>query len=269
MDRDVRFINEFFSEEVNLNYHEVDTQKMRQDRLRTVDEIETTIEALEEKQEEELWRPNEGQPNEMAQINVAFKTVQILGQVLRNFPGSLKGDVKLEIARESYQLGLRTLQLILKQLHSNREEIKNRIKALLTKQGIPHEDELEKKERQFYFLISLFVSGAIIKMISYSVGSDQLRETYRELMNEQQKPAFSLVDLAIKLDHIRPIPQWEIFELNKRMSGNSLALTTLKLLVIEYLSLHRTDYKTRQRICSKLNIPIKPVALGTGEEMKL
>jgi hypothetical protein len=41
------------------------------------------------------------------QINVAFKTIQILGQILRNYYGSMKGDKKLELVKECYSLGLR------------------------------------------------------------------------------------------------------------------------------------------------------------------
>ena len=42
-------------------------------------------------------------------LNEALKTLQIMRQVLGNFPGSLEGEIKVTIAKESQLLGLRVL----------------------------------------------------------------------------------------------------------------------------------------------------------------
>ena len=55
----------------------------------------------------------ESLPSELLQVTAAFKTVQILGQVLRGSPGSIVGERKLEIARECYSLGTRTTQFLI------------------------------------------------------------------------------------------------------------------------------------------------------------
>jgi hypothetical protein len=46
---------------------------------------------------------------EILQHNAAFKTIQILGQVLKNFTGSLRGGPKRQLMEECYGLGLRVL----------------------------------------------------------------------------------------------------------------------------------------------------------------
>ena len=51
----------------------------------------------------------EAELTELALINASFKTIQILGQVLKNFSGSLKGEPKRQLVEECYSLGLRVL----------------------------------------------------------------------------------------------------------------------------------------------------------------
>src|SRR5207245_226513 len=151
----------------------------------------------------------------------------------RNFPGSLKGDVKREIARESYLLGLRTLRVILKIVQGSLSEIKDFYKEFLREQrGVNDQLDLDKKADQFCFWLAIAISGSVIKTISYAVGSEQLRETYREVLAEGETPALRLIDVAIKLDHFRAIPQTDIFELSKRLSGNIFSLTILRKLVV-------------------------------------
>lgn len=50
----------------------------------------------------------------------------------------------------------------------------------------------------------------MVKAISTAVGIDQLRETYKEVMASSKGMGFSLVDVAIKLDYYRPIPESDI-----------------------------------------------------------
>ena len=51
---------------------------------------------MEEKDENE-----DDQIEGAIRINEALKTLQVMGQVLRNFPGSLEGDMKVDIAKQA------------------------------------------------------------------------------------------------------------------------------------------------------------------------
>ena len=46
----------------------------------------------------------------IAQLNSAFKIIQIVGQIARSFAGSLKGDEKRELADVCFSLSLRLLR---------------------------------------------------------------------------------------------------------------------------------------------------------------
>ena len=47
-------------------------------------------------------------------LNVALKYLQILGQVLRSFPGSLDGDTKVRLAEEASAIGLRSMNSLVR-----------------------------------------------------------------------------------------------------------------------------------------------------------
>ncbi|MBL7077933.1 MAG: hypothetical protein ISS31_10720, partial [Kiritimatiellae bacterium] len=56
-------------------------------------------------------------------LNAALKTLQIMGQILRNFPGSMEGDLKHDIGLACCRLGLRTLSAGFDLVRLNKDEI--------------------------------------------------------------------------------------------------------------------------------------------------
>src|SRR5581483_2668097 len=50
--------------------------------------------------------------DDFIKMNIALKTLEMLGQVLRNFPGSLRGDLKARLTKQAYLLGLRTIRAL-------------------------------------------------------------------------------------------------------------------------------------------------------------
>lgn len=275
MESHVRFIAQAAIEEPRLEYYETDVAENRLKYRARLDEAE----ALQDKPDGEN---REGEVDvkvnleqklldDLLNVNTAVKTVQIMGQILRNFPGSLRGDVKLEIARESYLLEFRALRVILKILAQGLPDFTDAFISFEKEEAQKRDDrvpvdEIALRERadQFGYWIAIAILYSGVKWLASSVGSDQLRETYKEIMAEQSSPAFSLVDIAIKLDHFKPIPQGEIFALFKKLRGNTVGLTLLRRLVLDYLYLYPTDYDDRQRLCQKLEIRMQPKMLEPG-----
>ncbi len=62
--------------------------------------------------------------SDIVKFNIAMKILHILGQVVRNFPGSLKREVKTEIASECYLLGLRLLSVVLTCLEVHQDALR-------------------------------------------------------------------------------------------------------------------------------------------------
>jgi hypothetical protein len=147
-------------------------------------------------------------------FNYAYGCIELLGQILRNFTGSLPGDRKIAILGATYLLGLRALRAILMALSdatvSAREEIAKR-------------DPSKAEDRQFIkqvekllTVIGQILGVSMIQTISLSVRSPDIEEdAYAETLDRVgRNNATELVDLAIRLDHFEEYP----FNLVKRLS---------------------------------------------------
>lgn len=200
--------------------------------------------------------------NELVQLNVAFKTIQIMGQILRNFPGSLKGQLKAEIAKECYLIGLRSMGVIFEQLEKHWDEV-CALTARALAESKPGLEESKRVDRAIDLSVLLATGIAIgmIKAVSYAVGSEHLKETYKTIMDETPSAEFQVIDISIKLDHFRPVPEREIAMLNKKMSSNQFGLNILRFLVVDHMYMLPCDYRTVQRLCAELHIPLKQVRL--------
>ena len=222
-------------------------------------QIETLADDEEEKQRLEKAQR---QYDEILKVNVAFKTIQIVGQIIRNFPGSLRGEMKREIALESYRLGLRTLKVIMEVFARRLDIFKKSFRQYLEeKLEIKDEMELKTKVEEICFLMALALAHGVIKMIAYSVGSTHLKETYKEVISKSPSTSFSLIDIAIKLDHSKKMPDEDIISLNRQLAKKMFAGSLLKQMVIQHLYLNDCDYRVMQRVCQKLGIVIEKTKL--------
>lgn len=198
--------------------------------------------------------------NDALRINVAFKTIQILGQILKNHPGSIKGPLKLEIAEECYFLGLRALRALFKVLEPHRDEITASIAEQLERFEKDDDERLNKAKK----VVSLLVEGialSFIKKISGSLGTESLHQTYHELVSKHSRLSVRLVDLSVKLDHFQRFPEAEFDELIDEVSkhNNLFATLILRHLAFDHFYRYTISRPLKQRYCEKLGIEIKAV----------
>jgi hypothetical protein len=199
----------------------------------------------------------------VAQLNDALKTLDVMGQIVKNFSGSLVGEVKFQLVDECYRLGLRIAGVVLDLWKNDPEKVINEMVDLVL-DSTKDDDELKKINRQeladlvrglFFFLTEATTFG-LLKRISHAVGAIELVPTYREVLDANPVNSFKLVDISVKLDTLK-LPTKEVVNLNHELKENLLCTRLLRKLVVHHIYLFPTDYKTKQQICESLGIPIK------------
>jgi hypothetical protein len=192
-------------------------------------------------------------------LDIARQHLELLGQILRNFPGSLRADIKLRIAQCTYLLGLRISSAILDLLGTaityyramliqSLDEPANRDRGEV--KGL--REIIQLVDRLFIWLTVAGITG-LIKKVSISVGSPELDQTYMDVLgNLPDTNAVRLIDLAIRLDHFPGIPEARIRELNDRIKRTSVGHQVLTALVVDHLTFFEVDYRMRQRLGSIL-----------------
>jgi len=246
---DIEFVNKLRSKspDVLLERNNIDTNR---------DEYRSSMDAAERgRSEQNALERTEYDHNisDGLKIEFAFKSLQVMGQVVKNFPLDLKGDLKLELTKQSYELTLRTLRTFLSIVEQNVSELvilfENALKVLQPFSKKSPEEIRDVSQATMVRLTELCIFG-MIKRLSLAIGVVDLKETYhrvREIAGEADVPT-RLIDLSIKLDHFGQIPESDVKDLEHRLRGNFTAYTILKLLVAQFLHLFPCDYKTEQRM---------------------
>jgi UDP-2,3-diacylglucosamine pyrophosphatase LpxH len=191
-------------------------------------------------------------------VNLALKAVEILGQLLRNYYGSLKLPTKITLLNESYAAPFRVLHDFFTALGSDVNSLIGALEKLLEKKraDLPPE-ERERLARKLIFDIAGYVTVGLIKKISSATGSENLKELYAKLITDSDSDAYRLIDISTKLDFPGQIPFEELQELAVRYRNNYFAQRVLQSLVIGHLYMFQTSDMDKQKLSKILGIDMK------------
>ena len=194
--------------------------------------------------------------DDVLKVNFALKTLHVMGQVLRNFPGSLQATVKADLASESYLLGLRTLKAILRISETNLDDLRGYLARLIREHHrISDLSELEKSTDEAVIWITLNCAFGMTKRISSAVGLHELSGTFADVLEQLGAPlAVRIIDTSIKLDHFPNVPIEEIKAIAKDTKNNHFTKRVLRDLVANHMYLFKVDYKSRQKLGAMLDI---------------
>ncbi len=208
-------------------------------------------------------------------FNLALKTMQLMGQILRNFPGTLESEPKRVIATECELLGLRVLKAQFSHIEDNlqaykyvfSEIVKNMHTAKDADRPFVDADVLSSRTDEMISRFLLISTYSSFKRISQSVGSEHLRETYKAIDCSISPVALELIHTSIKLDHFRDFPEDEVFALSKQLKRKRFSRDILRMLVRDRFLLRYEARVLRQKVCKELGIHIRsPKAFASAHK---
>lgn len=264
MEMHVEFLNRLQEKVPEIMLPEGDANTNRKELFRERDRADVA-----KRESEESESSDNESIEDLLGINRALKSIQILGQILRNFSGSLSGDVKVELVKECFATGLRALNVIFNALEKNLEPIvKIFIEAIGKRiEELPEEKRSKIAGELIFFLTEMLCFG-MIKRISSAVGSERLIPTYEDVKSVYNNKATEFVQIAIRLDHERNFPEKRVLELKNAIKKNLFGETLLRLLVVDHFYLFPRPFRVRQRVCSQLGIAPQKKMLMTGATRK-
>lgn len=181
-------------------------------------------------------------------LDYASGCLEILGQILRNFTGSLPGHRKIAILKTTYLLGLRTLRALLWCVGDvtvgMREELAK------NDSGKAADLQVAKSAEKLLAVVAQAIGASVFHTISLNVGSPEIDENaYTETLELiGRSNATELIDLAIKLDHFEAYPFEEIKRLRRRFADNRYATNVLRDLVVANVHVFDIGRQNRQRV---------------------
>jgi hypothetical protein len=195
----------------------------------------------------------------VSRIYVSFRTMQILGQLLKNFPGTLGGDQKERLARAVYGVALRTLGAVQQLLRASPEEhVQMVMDALREEDADLSVNELADAARRTVQWQWFQMALGVTQRAAADVGHPILDPVFDDIEAADPVAAIRLISSAIQLDRAGRFPEERVRELAAKFRSNPLALGVLRSLVVTHFHLFDVDRDKKQSICALLDIQYKP-----------
>ncbi|QWT45001.1 STAND family AAA ATPase [Azospira inquinata] len=198
-------------------------------------------------------------PSELIAIMSLMRTIDILGQFLKNHYGQLPATIKITLIKELFDGGLRGLRDLFELLFANSDGLVRSIEGVLEKRGIennPIRRNARAKREMFEFLGIL--AFAFIRRCGVSVASPHLRKVIEKVIENSPTTANRLILSAIELEKCGGLENFEALRsFNKEITSNSFAQSILQQLVVTHMHLYPTSAAQKQRACAELKIEIR------------
>ena len=224
---------------------------------------ERELERMKSREEQIEHRPM-SELGVLGQGLVSGKAIELLGQVLKNYYGSLIIDTKLGVAEEAVEVGLRALYLILDLCLFGEKKIIDSLVAIRREYEINNVNETSRKNdseltqwaRNTLFSVIRSVASAVILKVSRAVSARQLRRTLTKLAERNESIAYGFIELAALLDSPENIPRQHIDRMAFQLKNNVLGTQILQDLVSRRVYRYPTSYGERQWLAKKLGFSL-------------
>jgi len=202
------------------------------------------------------------QLRQFLQLNVAFKTIQILGQILRNYAGSLRADLKTEIATNAYSLSLRVIKFMFQMIEEGQQELIEVLANIVrTRHPEWSGERLASEVEGMVFNLSEGLAFVVVKHVSDSLGDERLSITFNDILAASTNISYQFIDVSLRLDYYRGFPSNELFKLFKSVRKSPFASQLVRHLAWYHFYLYPVRYDVRESACKRLGIKLQPHAI--------
>lgn len=226
-----------------------DPKEVRNRRLEESDKVQSQISNNSNNIKEDV--DNEMNNNLVEEMMHALKSVEIVGQIIKNRKGSIDKQKLKDIIKELYYTAFRTITFFGEISKSTQEELIQSFKDKFDKND--SSAEIEDRIKKFFMYMTFQQCLGVFSKVVYSVGSKDLRDIFSEVSTEINTPAAHLVTFSIKSSY-ETVKISELKKLVKEMRNNAVALSILKARMRSYVYNNHLSYKDKQRIASELDM---------------
>jgi hypothetical protein len=245
---DTQEVAKLINDAPTLTYVDDSTEKHRDESNAIRDQLDDGRDGLAEKEEahEEL--------SLIAQLTVLFKTVEILGQILKDQYSRITRERKADVINELFSGPLRALRDFFQFLEKNPDHLVSEIETVLKKKGGIDEEGRKTIAKRVVAAVIQMVSAGLMLRTSQAVGSDSLAEDIREVVRRNGTLAYKLIELGVTLDSPKAIPRELLRRLIEEAEDDLVASRTIQLLVLNRLYMFKTSIEDKQWLAEKVSI---------------
>lgn len=195
-----------------------------------------------------------------AQIASTVKTVEILGQVLKNQYAVIPRAKRVDMLTQLMRGPLRSIRAVLNAIMDSKDPIIAELEDLLEKKS--HINEPERRaafaRRILAQLLQTAAFGFIHRTAS-SVSSKELTEDVTAAATSIGTPAARLIELAVRLDSPDVLPRVQMKRIEEETKSDIVGGNLIRMLVLQRLYKFRMTFEDKQWLASQKIIDLKKV----------
>jgi hypothetical protein len=256
LEEDVHFLNKLNNAITKLalpNKSPAETRKAYLEELQASTDQEEEFEVA---RREEIEAANTA----LGSLNSALKTIQILGQLLKNFPANYDRSDKDKIISECCDLGRRVIGDLLAVFEKHERTFLEDMLRLIARRhtGLPRHKLQDRAVNAACALYELAAAGMVIRL-SHALGSKDLTTTYERIFPELESTIMRLVYVSLRLEHYENFPDSLVRKEAKKLQSNPFSFRVLRFLVARHFAIFPTDFKLKQSLSQSLALDYKRV----------
>jgi len=258
LNKDTTIVGTLVEAAPRLTYSGRSPEETRQIQNQIRDELDDGDDGLTDKEE------SSSKLSLVAQITMLNKTVQILGQILKNQYSKIPREEKVELINELFRGPLRALRSFWKFLEEYPEALIADIEAALRRWDKSDDDQVRNKvARRVVAAIVEMVTLSMFMTAAESVNSESLIEDVQAVVARNKTLAVKLIELAILLDSGAPIPREKIKRVHREAKSDLVADRLIKHMVLRRLYMFKTTERDRQWLAEEMDFDVaRTRALG-------
>jgi hypothetical protein len=253
LDSDVQFINTLEQSVLDENLLQSSDPRKNLDQqdqqdASVIDDEETSDSSSLEKYKNSLVKYSDDL-DEFTKAAFALKMIELVGQLVKSFAGTIKAELKQDLIEECINVGLRFMHSIFKTHKDNLKEVGEILKHLIRQQNPKlNEKSLESRKDELLIIIHHGLAYGVIKKISLSVGHEDLKDSFSDIFDSKDLLSYKLVETAIRLDHYDSPLADKLIKFGRSLKNNKFALNILKRLVADYVNYFEVRGPERQKL---------------------
>lgn len=212
---------------------------------------------------------NDDSDEDVADINASFQTLDVLGQIIKNYPGDIDGSVKLDIIKQIHCLGMRVVEYFIQLVSSEQEDfIQYIVSQVKEKKNIKDEKDLISKTKIMFSLMMANLTVAMINKVSLALNNPSLSKAIETGFENQDLISQKLILSNLKCNLWKQLNIEELFKLADEFEDNSdlsFASIALKNIVSTYLKFNVCGTEVRSRLCERFKLSQKAAIIASSK----
>ncbi len=241
-----------FARDVPKLVYNGDSPEVHRDKTNELRDQLSEEDALVEEEE------TDGTLSLVAQFMAMLKTVEILGQLLKNQFAGYPRAKRIELLATLFRGPLRGLAAFLKNFLDDKDTFVSALEeALIAKGKIKDAAECRRLAQQFLAQIVHGLCFATLAKVSISVSSEDLAEDIASAIGIVDSPAARLIRLGVLLDSPKNLPKSEIQWVLDEVKSDVVGARIIAMLTLRRLYMFKTTEQDRQWLASTLQFEMK------------